>query len=214
VFLPSCVKLAQSPRARACPIASPVLAITIGYRSGDAALGDLGHVGAQALGKGTRRRKRRAAAARQDQPRRPVRRGDRQGHHAQRAAQQVADHHQPRHDREHVGPVQHLPDEAMGARTEGGRRIDSEQREQVLDLLADALGDGGQDEVVAAQFLDRYRPQGEDRVLGAGENGDRLAPKRLAHEAVGHGGLIEPPHDQVELARREQGQQLLRAPLL
>jgi hypothetical protein len=99
--------------------------------------------------------------------------------------------------------VQHLPDEAVGARAEGGRRIDTQQREQVLDLLADALADGGQDEVVATEFLDRYRPGGEDRVLDAGEDGDRLGPQRLALDAVGYGGLVEPPHDQIELARSE-----------
>ena len=50
-------------------------------------------------------------------------------------------------------------------------------------------------------------------MAGAGEDGDRLGPERLAGEPVGHGRLVEPADDQVELARREQGQQLLRAPL-
>ena len=50
-------------------------------------------------------------------------------------------------------------------------------------------------------------------MAGAGEDGDRLGPERLAGEPVGHGRLVEPADDQVELARREQRQQLLRAPL-
>ena len=50
-------------------------------------------------------------------------------------------------------------------------------------------------------------------VAGAGENGDRLGPERLAGEAVGHGRFVEAADDQVELARREQRQQLLGAPL-
>ena len=48
----------------------------------------------------------------------------------------------------------------------------------------------------------------------AGEDGDRLGPQRLAREAVRHGRLVEPADDQVDLARREQRQQVLGAALL
>ena len=173
------------PRIRPCPIAFSGLAGTGGYSGREAALGDLGDMGAQALGKGQGRRRERAAA-RQDQPRRPVGGRDRQRHHAQRAAYQVADHQQPRHHREQVGSVQHLPDETVGTRTERTRRVDPEQREQVLDLPANALGDGWQHEVVAPEVVKAHLRRRKQRVPGAGKDRDRLGPERLALEAVRH----------------------------
>ena len=110
--------------------------------------------------------------------------------------------------------MQHLPDEAIGAGAEGSRRIDPEESEQVLDLSADTLGDGGQDKVVAPELVKAHLLRRKERVPGAGENGQRLGPKGLALEAVRRRRLIQTPHDHVEFARGEQRQQLLRAPLL
>src|SRR5215212_3223774 len=83
----------------------------------------------------------------------------------------------------------------------------------MLDLLPNPLAYSGQNEVIPAKRVDRDL-LGKDGVLGTGEDGNRLDPERLALEAVRHGGRVEPPHDQVDLARYEQREQVLGAALL
>ena len=59
----------------------------------------------------------------------------------------------------------------------------------MLDLLPDALGDGRQDEIVAAQILDRDRAvPGEERVACANEHRDRLGPSGSRAQPSGTAG--------------------------
>src|SRR5262245_34065673 len=83
----------------------------------------------------------------------------------------------------------------------------------MLDFQADPLADRGQDEVIAAPHFGRDRV-GEYRMFAAGQNGNRLGPERLAHKAIRQGRFVELAYDEIDLARREQWQQVAGAPLL
>jgi hypothetical protein len=96
-----------------CRIASFGVAITAGY-TGHPALGNFSDERAKTLDKRSPGIGQRAVA-RPDYPCRSVRRRDWQGHHFQGSAQEIADHHQPRHDRDQVGGVEHLTDKTIGA---------------------------------------------------------------------------------------------------
>ncbi len=109
--------------------------------------------------------------------------------------------------------MQHFPDQVIGAGPQRRRRVDAEPRQQVLDLPADALGDGGQHQVATPQRV-KAHPRRKQRVPGAGQNRQRLGPQRFAPEAVRRRWLIQASYNHVELAGRQQRQQLLRAPLL
>src|SRR3954466_13686622 len=77
-----------------------------------------------------------------------------QRHDAERAAEQVTHHHQTGHDRDEVGGMQHLPDEAVGRGAERRRGGETELGKKMLDLLSDALTDCRQEQIIPAQYAD------------------------------------------------------------
>ena len=134
---------------------------------------NLGEIGLQALDK-DRAGWWQGSVPGIDQPGGSARRRHGQRHDAERAPQEVADHHQARHDRDQVGGMQHLPDEAVGRGAERRRGGEIELGKKMLDLLSDPLTDGRQEQIVAAQFADGYGLQLKDGMIISGEDGDRL----------------------------------------
>jgi hypothetical protein len=96
-----------------CRIASFGVAITAGY-TGHPALSNFRDKRAKTLDKRAPGIRQWAVAG-QDHPCRSVRRGDWQGHHFQGSPEEIADHHQPRHDRDEIGGVEHLADKTVRA---------------------------------------------------------------------------------------------------
>src|SRR6185503_5743458 len=86
-------------------------------------------------------------------------------HDAERTAKQVAHHHQAGHDRDEVGGMQHLADEAVGRGAERRRGGKIELGKEMLDLLSDALTDCRQEQIIPAQFADGYGLELKDGMV-------------------------------------------------